>query len=489
MSALDVSNASQELITLYNTFSLCPKCSFVDRKGLTSEHWKKAFVVEDRSGFVFQIVTCPDHGDQRVTICSDSTFFKKMMRFTPGIMDTTRETVLDIEELYSRFHYKKNQFYNHPLVIDVEIFRTGGTEFLEDSVLLGNIIRASKSVPRNKNYILRLNGKLTREIELLNTKIRRVLQHQRSTGENPILLELSYDRIMELSRLQDTVLLDSLVYPSIHVYIQHGNEEQDAQELERAYGILKGISNMQVVIRLVISRPLPRLDRILRDIRQNMKGFTRFVIIEVERTPKQIMTHFKSNGGQEESMMDPLDVLRLIETCTAGQIKISDFYPVSVGLVMEPFLNFMGMGKYNIRPSPWCGFATCLVNTSEGGLDSVPLSRLFDIDRLYSEMLPIVQQLQSKEDKVSLSVLRAIKKAVNGSMRPEMAHYIPTDLLGYAIDSDKRQLMNDTLRDLQFIIVHNLMDVASLDMVRRSRCSLCSSDGSDELVASCTKCL
>jgi hypothetical protein len=383
-------------VVLYNSYSLCPRCSFVERKGAGTDQWKKASVVEDRSGHVHQIVSCTEHGEQRVTVCSDSKFFFKMLKYTPGVMDTTKNTVLDIEEIDRRIHYKNTQFMNHPLVIDVDLYMAGsGTDFVDDDTLLRNITQASTSVPPNKNYILRLNGKLTREIVKLNSKIRRVLERQRSTGENPILLELTYDRIMELSKLHDTVLLDSLIHPSIQVYVQHGNEEQDAEELQRAFHILRGISNMQVVIRLVISRPLPNLDRILRDIRFNMRGFTRFVIIEVERTPKQIMTQFKQEIDQEATTMDPLDVLRLIESSTQGQIKIEDFYPASVGMVLEPFLNFMGMGRYNIRPSPWCGFATCLVNTGEGGLDSVPLPRLFDVDILYNEMVPVLQKQQS----------------------------------------------------------------------------------------------
>ncbi len=471
---------------LYNTLSLCPVCSFVDKKGVGKEQWKQASIVQDTNDKVLQIVSCEQHGTQTITVSSDINFFRKMLKYTPGVMDTTLDTVLDIEEIENRIRYKNTEFYNHPLIVDVEMFVPGGTEFLSDEVLLRDITRATAPIPPQKNYILRLNGKLTRELEKLNQKIKKVLERQRMFNENPVLLELSYDRISELSQLPDTVLLDNLVHPSIQVYVQHGQEDKDAEELERAFHTLRGINNMQVVLRLVISRPLPNLDRILRDIRYNMRGFTRFVVIEVERTPQQIMTHFRPQTEPVE--MDPLDVIKLIETNTNGDIKMDDFYPASVGMVLEPFLNFMGMGKYSIRPSPWCGFATCLVNTGEGGLDSVPLPRLFDIDKLYNDMIPVLQTLQSKGDKLSFVMLRAIKKSVNQSMREEMKQVLPTDILGYAVDSDKRQMMNDTLHNLQFIIIHNLMDVASVDLVRRSRCSLCSNSGNGA-VASCTKCV
>lgn len=32
-----------------------------------------------------------------------------------------------------------------------------------------------------------------------------------------------------------------------------------------------------------------------------------------------------------------------------------DFFPASIGHMLEPFLNMMGYGFYFIRPSPFCG--------------------------------------------------------------------------------------------------------------------------------------
>ncbi|KAL0486949.1 hypothetical protein AKO1_001253 [Acrasis kona] len=479
---------------LFNTFSLCPQCSFVEGLGTDKKQWKQAKIVEEENGVVNQLCVCDTHGEHRITICSDGSFFRKMLRYSPGIMDTTRNTILDIEEMDKRLTYRDPAFKNHPLTIEVDLFVAGSSaEFLEDQKLLLNISTActAPTVLQNKNYILRLNGKLTQDMVTLNKKIKLVIKYQRSSGGcNPILLELSYDRIAELSKVQETVLLDSLVHPSMQIYVEKGKEARDVEELRNAYNALYNISNMQVVLRIMISQPFPCLTNILELVRFHMVGFTRFILIEVERTPKQIISSFKSS---ENLTMDPLEVLKSIQKDTHDQLVVGDFYPASVGMILEPFLGLMDMGRYNIRPSPWCGFATCLVNTpgDESGLGelrSVPLSRLFDIDLIHSEMIKVLNKIRHKDDKVSLGTMRDIRKIINSSMRPNMSEYLPTDLLGYAIDSNRRQLMDNTLRDVQFLIVHNLMDVASIDMVRRTRCSTCGISG-DATVASCTKCL
>lgn len=49
-----------------------------------------------------------------------------------------------------------------------------------------------------------------------------------------------------------------------------------------------------------------------------------------------------------------------------------DFFPVRVGRLLEPLLNLMGVGRFHIRPSAFCGFATVLVSTSEHKVRSLP---------------------------------------------------------------------------------------------------------------------
>jgi len=126
----------------------------------------------------------------------------------------------------------------------------------------------------------------------------------------------------------------------------------------------------------------------------------------------------------------------------------TDFFPVRIGMVLEPFLRLLNQGNFHIRPSPFCGFATCIVPTSvppaaqqtqpqpvesklslaEFGctLDGayvdtsspyfsdpkrsklVPLSRILDLAGLYQRVLPVVQQLEKQ--KPNYWTATAIKK-------------------------------------------------------------------------------
>lgn len=54
--------------------------------------------------------------------------------------------------------------------------------------------------------------------------------------------------------------------------------------------------------------------------------------------------------------VDPVELLKLIETGTKGEITVNDFFPASAGMILEPFLSLLGMGDYNIRPSPFCAY-------------------------------------------------------------------------------------------------------------------------------------
>lgn len=59
----------------------------------------------------------------------------------------------------------------------------------------------------------------------------------------------------------------------------------------------------------------------------------------------------------------------------------TDFVPMSLGSLMEPFLKLMNYGWFTIRPHPFCGFATVLINTDT--INSVPITRYFNIYKFY----------------------------------------------------------------------------------------------------------
>jgi hypothetical protein len=65
------------------------------------------------------------------------------------------------------------------------------------------------------------------------------------------------------------------------------------------------------------------------------------------------------------------------------------------------------------------------------------------------------------------------------------------DLLTFFTDERRRPQALDVLREIQFIIVHNNMDAASVDYVRRCNCAMVmpSSTAPAGVVASCMGCI
>lgn len=64
------------------------------------------------------------------------------------------------------------------------------------------------------------------------------------------------------------------------------------------------------------------------------------------------------------------------------------------------------------------------------------------------------------------------------------------DLYEYLMDKSKAETTRNFIQNLQFIVVHNNMDIAAVDMVRRCNCAMgTQSVVSDGVASYCTGCL
>nr|CAG4714554.1 unnamed protein product [Naegleria fowleri] len=508
-------STSNDINILFLTHTICPICSFVEEgKGLEKEHWKEGLIVK-KGDDIWLVIKCLDHGDQEIKICSSFDFFMKTLDYAPDIMETKSNFNIEIEELEKQIQNDATIIENTPLMVDLDVFCD--EQFIPDDIIIKSIYDTMNLIPKEKNVIIRVNGKLVEDIVTLNKKLNLVLEY--IPDENAIVLELSVLRIVQLSQLNDTCLLNPRIHPSIQIFVQKGFEKETAVELNNTFNALKQITNLTIIVRIVVSRPFPRLDAILNLLRFPMKGFCRFIIIETERTPSQIMKQFKSstshyNENDEAYNVDPLELLKLIEEDTKEQIRLEDFFPASVGVLLEPFLSMLGKGNFNIRPSPFCGFATCLINSeNQQTYPSVPVSRLIDVEKLFKEMVPIVKNMKtsmlssssgsssssssssgtsSSSQDISFFQYRALKKALEKARKPQSDYPLPKDLFSYLISRDPTMTRKtrQIIEDLQFLIVHNVMDVGTLDLVRRTRCTLCKyQPGGKGFVSSCTNCI
>jgi len=105
--------------------------------------------------------------------------------------------------------------------------------------------------------------------------------------------------------------------------------------------------------------------------------------------------------------IDILELLQILQKCSGNSIRVDDFFPMSLASCFEPFLNAMGYGWFFLRPSPFCAFFSCLINT-EKSYSSYPMTRLFDFESLFTQMIPMMPRLQ--DGKIGLWNGRKLKK-------------------------------------------------------------------------------
>ena len=79
-----------------------------------------------------------------------------------------------------------------------------------------------------------------------------------------------------------------------------------------------------------------------------------------------------------------------------------------------------------------------------------------------------------------------LQRALKASLLPEAGI---TDLWPYLIDKSKADVTRDFIAHVQFIVVHNHMDVATFDAVRRCQCAAITVDDKRGYIASCSKCI
>ncbi|PRP80922.1 hypothetical protein PROFUN_11363 [Planoprotostelium fungivorum] len=462
----EISPDRQEQI-LYRTASICPRCAILDSKGIVQVEG----VVIERNHRVYLRDTL---------YCSDSDFFKKTLKFSfelPGAEIPMK--FRDIEDLNSRSQYN-SQSTNSPFALELSLWEDSA--FVSDDEIADRVRYFKTLYPPDRQFVLKVLGRLCDDMDVLN---RKTLYVSSLLEGHPIILEASYERLSVIARMEDSVLLRASIFPAIKYYLKADDEKRCQEELTQLFSVLKGFSDMQLMVTLCVSRPYPDMSSLLRFLREQY-GFIRIIVVSMESCEE---IEKKLENGIPLNTIESHDVIELmshIQKCTYNSLTTEDFHPVSLTSLMEPFLNIMGYGHYFIRPSPYCGYITCLVNT-EKLFTSYPVTRLFDFEQIFEEMKPILPRLQ--DGKVGFYNANKLRKVF---MRAQNANKGPLpDLYVYLTDKSKAAETRDFLQNLQFFVVHNNMDISSIDLVRRCNCALAThaSGNNEKLIACCTGCL
>lgn len=403
----------------------------------------------------------------------------------------------DIEDLIDKFQHRE---FSTPLIVDLALVDThGNVKSVEE-------LESNFDTIVNKTYgndiVLRMHGKLATNIVDVNDRVHELLKIQkRKKVEGYInMLDLSSDRLCGLVKLENSILFNPIVHPSVHIVADRGEEQEACKELLMILDSIQHISNIHLIVNIIITKPFPDLVPILALLRSH-KGLCKFILFELERDPSQIMRQFQNfekdssinlaaGNNIPESLshldMNPREFLEYISQCSAGSIHADDFFSASYGAMLEPFLRWMKIGDFRIQPSSLCGYCTILINSEN--YTSVPISQIMDMSYLFQEFVKILPRLKKVKSFPGFLLMRKMKKILStsgsrkGTKLPNIFSYLIT------IDPKKKAEMEKVMNEIQFIVIHNKMDVGCIDVKRRALCSMCELDSNGEnIIAQCTQ--
>lgn len=433
-----------------------------------------------------------------------------------------------------------------PLVAEIILFENG--QYVSQETITTKVEALQKLYTASKRlFVLKLSGKLAPNLATLNELI--LFTFGLLKRSEPVLVELSYERLKLLAGLEDSCFLHPRIYPSLKYYIRTGDEKTAETEITSLLTILKEFAGIKVVVSLSVQSPWPNLMPLLNTLRHDFRGLVRMIELTLERSPSVMVegvkrvverrkeaeaemraasTPTKPKSGkiktkkhspkeyhplqipsdsddEEESdpittqkelaatsitpsidfgpheftTLDAFDLIQHIKAISGGELDEEDFVPISVSSVLEPFLELVGIGRFSIRPGSHCGLAACFFSSAT--IDSASVSKYLDLMKFNERMKPLLPTIQSKG--IGFFTARSIKKAIKSASKQKLP-----DLVSMMADSSQAATINDFVDKLQFLVIHNHMDVATMDMSRRCECSVVTLE-KNSVVASCTGCL
>jgi hypothetical protein len=460
-------------VPIYETASLCPRCVLHDRRGIKLE---SAAVVR-RQTDVFLTLACAHGHRTRTRICADYLFFARQMAF--AVPNAPQPRIGDIETLGTRLSERPTAI-DAPFIVQIPLFEGGA--FRSDDAIRSDVELSKTFYPANRKFVVKALAGAAKDMDELN---RKALFLVSVLPDRPLLLELTYERLVVLCERDDSCFVKAGIYPAVKYFIEAGNEAQCEAELVRLCDTVSQFEGISVTITLVAELPIEslRLDAALKLLRSR-PSLVRVVTLQLARSPRSLLA--ATAGSEVEQLLDapdPAKLLELLERACGGELRATDFLPASVGVCLEPILSVMGHGFFYLRASPFCAAATCLVNTAQH--QSVPLTRVFDVEKFWAEMVPLLPNLQ--DGKVGLFNAKRLQKALGACLLPDVAGI--DDVWPYLTSASHAAATRHFIDNLQFLVVHNHMDIAAADVVRRCQCAAVAVDAQRGFVASCTGCL
>jgi hypothetical protein len=467
---------------LYHTFSLCPKCTILEKE--TNLILKKA-EVQEKEECIWLSVKCNIHGIQDTLLTKNVEWYHRMWKLAGKIEEAS---ITDIEDLKKKKRLGSN---NIPIINEISIYENDA--YLSESEIDNQLRKIQSRYNNDDSFILKITGRNSEinNIQKLNEMILYIFQ---KTPTSVLLtVQVTVERLIALTELPNSCFSKGRIYPNVKYYLTRGQEKECMDEFMQTTIALKSFAGCQLIVSISMESPIPDLSSILAYLRVQ-RGFIRFIEIIIERSTKHIMesiSNVKSTkrgysgmqGNAYIDSLDPYEVLRQIEDLSEKTLLVNDFFPLRMGSVLEPFLPILGYAKYKIRPSPHCGYGACLINSEK--YFSTPITRLLNFEKFFQEIQPLIPDLLSKD--IGFFTYAKLGIVVNNCLLPGVE--MP-NLISFITDKSKIAETLEFVKDMQFIIIHNHMDITMIDMVKRCNCaSLVKKNEGLDFYSGCTGCI
>ena len=247
-----------------------------------------------------------------------------------------------------------------PLAVELKVFAAGA--FIDDSTIRATVLSlASLYCIAGRQFVLKADGKLASDIQLLNSKLHSAIRLL--PAKCYLVLELTFERMAEICELGDSVLLEPTVFPSISVFVERGTEQEVAAQISYCLIKLQEYSGISIGVCLLIDEPFAHLGGILKALQHDV---VRLVRVCVQRSPRRIITAVQNGTGLVLESPPPVDdvphgsvdlhrVLCQIEQDTTRTLQVADWAAGSCLVLLEPLLELLEYGSFIIRPSPVAG--------------------------------------------------------------------------------------------------------------------------------------
>merc|ERR1712232_1163513 len=108
-----------------------------------------------------------------------------------------------------------------------------------------------------------------------------------------------------------------------------------------------------------------------------------------------------------------------------------------------------------------------------------------DITKLYEKIIPLLPRIRANKYEISIPLANTLRKIFKSCIRKGVKNF---DIIGKIIGRNAGDNTLNLIKNMQFIIVHNTMDISSVDILRR--CSCASTEKlKDSIISTCTGCI